>query len=147
MKVVLNVCQGSMELLHKVYSHVMKFRPSLIFRLISLPSATELRRLCFYRCLSVHRGGACSRRGVCLSACWDTPLPRRPPTPCQGDPHPPPRRPPCQGYPPLPRRPPSAKETPPCQGDSPLAKETPPPRDGHCCGWYASYWNAFLFCN
>ena len=21
------------------------------------------------------------------------------------------------------------------------------PRDGYCCGWYASYWNAFLFCN
>ena len=21
----------------------------------------------------------------------------------------------------------------------------PPPRDGHCSGWYASYWNAFLF--
>ena len=20
-----------------------------------------------------------------------------------------------------------------------------PPQDGHCCGWYASYWNAFLF--
>ena len=29
-----------------------------------LPSATKLRRLCFYTCLSV--------RGVCLSACWDT---------------------------------------------------------------------------
>ena len=24
-----------------------------------------------------------------------------------------------------------------------LLVETPP--DGHCCGWYASYWNAFLF--
>ena len=29
-------------------------------------------------------------------------------------------------------------------------KQTPPSahtcsRDGHCCGWYASYWNAFLF--
>ena len=22
---------------------------------------------------------------------------------------------------------------------------TPPPRDSHCCGRYASYWNAFLF--
>ena len=36
-----------------------------------LPSATKLRRLCFYRRVSVHRGG-----GVCLSACRDTtPLP------------------------------------------------------------------------
>ena len=31
-----------------------------------LPSTTKLRRLCFYRCVSVHMGG------VCLSACWDT---------------------------------------------------------------------------
>ena len=34
-----------------------------------LPSATKLRRLCFYTCVSVHRG-------VCLSACWDTTPPR-----------------------------------------------------------------------
>ena len=37
-----------------------------------LPSSTKLRRLCFYTCLSVHRGG-----GVCLSACWDTISPSR----------------------------------------------------------------------
>ena len=30
----------------------------------SLPSATKLRRLCFYRCVSVHRRGVCS--GGCL---------------------------------------------------------------------------------
>ena len=24
--------------------------------------------------------------------------------------------------------------------------DPPPPVDGHCCRWYASYWNAFLFC-
>ena len=29
-----------------------------------LPSATKLRRLCFYTCLSVHRGGAWSGGGV-----------------------------------------------------------------------------------
>ena len=23
--------------------------------------------------------------------------------------------------------------------------QTPPPADDYCCGWYASYWNAFLF--
>ena len=23
-------------------------------------------------------------------------------------------------------------------------RQTPPGRDGYCCGWYASYWNAFL---
>ena len=36
---------------------------------ISLPSATKLRRLCFYRRVSVHSGGVCSRglsaRGGC----------------------------------------------------------------------------------
>ena len=39
-----------------------------------LPSATKLRRLCFYRRLSVHGGG-----GVCLSTCWDTTPPSRHP--------------------------------------------------------------------
>ena len=43
-----------------------------------LLSAMKWRRLCFYRCVSVHRGG------VCLSACWDT-------TPPSGSRHPPPR--------------------------------------------------------
>ena len=29
---------------------------------------------------------------------------------------------------------------------TPLGADTlPPPRNGHCCGRYASYWNAFLF--
>ena len=25
--------------------------------------------------------------------------------------------------------------------------EPPPKADGYCCGWYASYWNAFLLPN
>ena len=29
-----------------------------------LPSATKLRRLCFYRCVSVHRGGAVSQHAI-----------------------------------------------------------------------------------
>ena len=36
-----------------------------LVRVSLLPSATKLRRLCFYRCLSV-------QRGVWLNACWDT---------------------------------------------------------------------------
>ena len=79
-----------------------------------LPSATKLRRLCFYRRLSVHRGGG----GVCLSACWD-------PTHWS-------RHPPCS-------RPPGSRHTPPG------SRHPPPGRDGHCCGRYASYWNAFLY--
>ena len=36
-----------------------------------LPSATKLRRLCFYRCLSVHKGGgsACSLGGMVMGGC------------------------------------------------------------------------------
>ena len=45
-----------------------------------LPSATKLRRLCFYRRLSVHGGG-----GVCLSTGWDT----TPPHPGADTPPPP----------------------------------------------------------
>ena len=49
------------------------------------------------------------------------------------------------------RRPPR-KKTPqeqiPPGADTPQSRHPPqeqtPPRDGHCCGWYASYWNAFL---
>ena len=30
-------------------------------------------------------------------------------------------------------------------GSQHALRQTPTP-DGYCCGWYASYWNAFLFC-
>ena len=33
----------------------------------------------------------------------------------------------------------------PPEADSPPGADPPPRRDGHCCGWYACYWNAFLF--
>ena len=57
---------------------------------MSLPSATKLRRLCFYRRVSVHRGG------VYLSECWDPTRSRHPPgsrpphgIPLGADTHPP----------------------------------------------------------
>ena len=34
---------------------------------------------------------------------------------------------------------------PPGPGTPPGTRYTSP-RGGYCCGWYASYWNAFLFC-
>ena len=37
----------------------------------------------------------------------------------------------------------SQEQTPP-GADTPL-EQIPPPRNGHCCGRYTSYWNAFLF--
>ena len=61
-----------------------------------LPSATKLRRLCFYTCLSF-----CSQGGVCLSACWDTtPPPRGRQAPRTGAGTPRTRHPPRPGTPP-----------------------------------------------
>ena len=31
--------------------------------------------------------------------------------------------------------------------DLPLGVPGGDPQDSYCCGWYTSYWNAFLFCN
>ena len=82
-------------------------------------------------------------RGVCLSACWETPLLGRPP--CQGDP-PLPGRPPTKETPlprrPLPGRPPTCQGDPPPRRppakEAPLARETPcqggPPLQAHTQG-------------
>ena len=95
-----------------------------------LPSATKLRRLCFYRHVSVHMGG-------CLPQCmlgYHTPQEQNPP----GS-----RQPPWSRHPPRADTP--GADTP--QEQTPPRVDTPPLSDGHCCGWYASYWNAFLFLN
>ena len=105
-----------------------------------LPSATKLQRLCFYRRLSVHRGGG----GVCLSACWDTTPPR---ADLLGADTPLEQTPPPGADTPQSRQPPRAdppEQTPPRTKYTPGTKYTPP-KYGHCCGRYASYWNAFLF--
>ena len=106
-----------------------------------LPSAKKLRRLCFYRHLSVHRGG------VCLSACWDTP---------PGSIHAPPweqTHPPEQTLPPLADTPP--EQTPPWEqttirADTPW-EQTPPPQDTaiaadgtHPTGMHSCYELRFL---
>ena len=104
-----------------------------------LPSAMKLRRLCFYRRLSVHRGVG---GGVCLSAWWDTPPGQTSPgadAPREQTP------PPEQTYPLEQTPPPGSRHHPPGV-DTPQSTHPPsPPRDGHCCGRYGSYWNAFLF--
>ena len=76
----------------------------------------SFRRLCFHRCLSVHSG-----RGVCPIACLDTPrrTRNRHPRP-EADTHPPP-------------------------GQTPLPCVIHAGRRS-TSGWYASHWNAFLFC-
>ena len=139
-----------------------------------LPSATKLRRLCFYRCVSVHgRGGG----GVCLSACWDT-TPQEQTLPLEQTPlweQTPPRAdtpwsrhsmradtqtpleqtPPGTDTSPWSRHPPEQTPPTPQSRHAPRSRHPPqsrhpprtdpPPRYGHCCAQYASYWNAFLF--
>ena len=41
--------------------------------------------------------------------------------------------------------PPRSRHHPPCEQTTPWDQSNPPRRDGHFCGRYASYWNAFLF--
>ena len=98
------------------------------------------------------RGGENPARQTTPSA--DTPLGRHPlgrPTHPWADPHPP-----WAGTHSLGRHTPAGKHTP--QADTPRQtpprqtpprqtppRQTPPPRDDHCIGRDASYWNAFLF--
>ena len=125
-----------------------------------LPSATMLRRLCFYTCLSFCPEGG----GVYLSVCWDTTPPQsrppgsRPPGAAPAGS----RQPPWKQTPPGSRHPPGADTPPgsrhplgsrhPWEQTVPREQTPPPPdqahppqADGYCCGRYASYWNAFLF--
>ena len=106
-----------------------------------LPSPTKLRRLCFYRCMSVHRGGW----GICLSACWDTP--REQTTPPEQRPpraETPPEQTPCRADTPRSRHPLPRADTPwswhippsrhPPQADTPQSRHPPwsrPPRSRH----------------
>ena len=104
-------------------------KPQLFIHLNFLPSATKLRRLCFYRRLSVHM------KGVCLSACWDTtPLPQS-------------RQPPGVDIPPGPDRPPRADtpwdQTP--RDRTPPSRETATAADGtHPTGMHSCFNFTFL---
>ena len=73
----------------------------------------SLRRLCFYSCLSVHRGG------VCPIACWDTPTQDQRQTPPWAD------TPPGPEADPLGQTPPSQADAP---GQTPPWVHTPPGR-------------------
>ena len=131
-----------------------------------LPSVTKLRRLSFYTCLSVHRGGQYLRRSPLGP---DTPpgtryTPLGPDTPSgpgthpwnqvhlQDQVHPPdqiqplgPGTTPGTRYTPRDQIHPSGtRYTPPGPG-TPPRDQVHPPGDGYCCGRYASYCNAFLF--
>ena len=117
-----------------------------------LPSATKLRRLCFYTCLSFCSGGGSASVHAGIPLPWtrhplgaDAPWTR----------HPPEQTPPGSRHPARSRHTPR-EQTPsrpgtPQGADTPLGtRHTPgpgvhPPADGYCCGRYASYWNAFLF--
>ena len=121
--------------------------------------------------LSTGRG-----EGVCLSACWDARPPPGPGTPRAGTPpSPQSRHPPLEQTPPGPGTPPDqahtrTRHTPPDQAPPRAGTPPPPlPRSRHppdqapprpgtppreadasirsMSGRYASYWNAFLFCD
>ena len=85
-----------------------------------LPFATKLQRLCFYRCLSVHRWG--------LPQCMLGHPPRNR--------HPPGTRTPRSRHPTQDLTSPEQVPPPPGAGT--------PPADSYGCGRYASYWNACL---
>ena len=106
--------------------------------MVLLPSATKLRRLCFYTCVSVHRGG--------LPQCMlgYTPPPPWEQTPLGADTSSLGADTPLLGADtPLGVDTPLGAHLP--LGAHPTQEQTPPPADGYCCGRYASYWNAFLF--
>ena len=75
----------------------------------------------------VLQASVCPQGGVCLSACWDTPPGAD--TPLGVD---------------TPQHTPPGADTHTLEQTSPGSRHPPPRRDGHCCGGYASYWNAFL---
>ena len=87
-----------------------------------LPSTTKLWQGNIFTpvCHSVHR------RGVCLSACWDTHSPLGQTPPSWAD---------------TPWQTPPDRHTP--WADTRLGRH-PPPADGYCSGQYTSCWNAFL---
>ena len=110
-------------------------------------------------CVSLNLSNICYRpqrscegyvfTGVCLST-GEEYLTRHTPPPRPGTPwdqvHPP-----GQVHPPRTRYTPPDQVHPPRPGTPgpgtalPRTRYTPRPRYGHCCGRYASYWNAFLF--
>ena len=86
----------------------------------------KLRRLCFYRRVSVHRGWVSAPRGSVPGECllWGVSAPRGS-APVGGV---------------------CSRGVSAPGGSAPGGSALPPPgRDGYCCGRYASYWNAFLF--
>ena len=132
----------------------------------------EVAKVMFLQASACPGGGGVGGE-VCLSACWDTTPPEQTPPGSRHPPREqtPPwsRHPPRADTPPKSRHPQSRhpqsrhthprEQTPPPPGadtaprgaDTPLpgsrppGADSPPPRYSHCCGRYASYWNAFLF--
>ena len=120
-----------------------------------LPSATKLRRLCFYRRVSVHSGGVPDQvhppdrytpPGTRYTPQAGTPpragTPRTRYTPLDPGTPPGPGTPPDQVHPPDPGIPPPDQVHPSRAGTpqtryTPPGPGTPPPRYGHCCGRYA----------
>ena len=105
----------------------------------------EVAKVMFLQASVCPQGG----RGVGVSASVDAGIPHplgadtppRADTP-QGADTPQEQTPPRADTPP--EQTPSQEQTPPPREQTPPGADTPPPRYDHCCGRYASYWNASL---
>ena len=96
-----------------------------------LPAATKLGQGNIFTGICLSTGGRGEGRGVCLSACWDTPPDQAPPRE-QTSPR---TRPPRSRHLPTPHPHPPRTRHPPREADSSIPSTS---------GRYASYWNAFL---
>ena len=103
---LINTLESSGSIFNALNNDIIDRLINLEFIVKYLPSATKLRRLCFYRRLSVHEGG-----WVCLSQCmlgYHTPQSRHPPPQSRHPPgsrHPQEQTPPQSRHPPQERRP------------------------------------------
>ena len=121
----------------------------LIYRIVTVRN--EVAKVMFLQASVCPQGWG---GGVCLSPCWDTTPPGTRHTPWSRHPPPGPDTPPWSRHHPrddqTPPWPDPPEQTPPwnqtpLSRDPPSPPPPPPTRYGHCCGRYASYWNAFLF--
>ena len=91
-----------------------------------------------------HWGGRSLPQCMLGSPGADTPQEQTPPRSRHPQSRHPPQQTPLQSIHPHSRHPPH-EQTPSRNRHPPPGADTPPRRDGHCCGRYTSYWNAFLF--
>ena len=121
----------------KIFDNKPNAQVCHIFPIVTVRN--EVAKVMFLQASVCPQGGGWG----CLSQCMvgytpgaDIPRSRRPP----GADTPPEQTHPLEQTPP-----PGSRHHPPGVDTPQSTHPPPPPRDGHCCGRYGSYWNAFLF--